>query len=89
VTSRPRLAVQDHAAGLKAKDRRGDLIVVGDGSVLVAGLVEKLAYDLADRGLVFDEQDPRLIHDAMVAGARMEGMTASSCSSGWTRTTSS
>jgi hypothetical protein len=60
VTGGPWIAVEDDAPRPPALHGASDLLVIGDGHVLVAGIVEELAHDLADARLVLDEQHTRL-----------------------------
>ena len=59
VTGGPGIAVEDDALWPPALHGASDLLVVGDGHVLVASLVEELAHDLAKSRLVLDEQHTR------------------------------
>jgi hypothetical protein len=55
VSFRRRLAVEDHAPWVVAHDRRGDLIVIRDGDVLVPGFFEKTTHELLEERFVLNE----------------------------------
>jgi hypothetical protein len=50
-----RLAVEDDASWVVTRDRSRDLIVIGDGDVLVTGFFEKSTDELLEKGFVLNE----------------------------------
>ena len=66
---RGRLAVEDHAPRVVSLDRCRDLVVIGDGDVLITGFLEKAADELLEQGFILDEQHRRLRPCAVVAFA--------------------
>ena len=50
------IAIENHAPRMPAFDRTEDLLMVGDGHVLVSSIIEQLADEGAERWLIFDQQ---------------------------------